>query len=244
MQSKNYQLRPSKRGRGHRVFVYYYDTRTGKQRWVSRKLTKHLDGASIEVIEAWVLNWKQDHGIERDKIAKVSLKDSDLLAQLFAGYQSHRQALREIADITIKRERDRFERFAFNYFITKHNQKRPHLWHQYVPAYYEYLRGLELDVNTIKTLLWDIERFGKYLVFVRYMDHPYAVMIPRRSNRKITPLKRHITPEAILGARFPRTRNRRDKAGRFNHRLAVLLGYFATLAPSELFALERKDFLT
>lgn len=239
---KNYQLREGKRKGKHRVYVYYYAK--GKHTWIPRKQTKHLDGQSIKSIEEWVAFWKVQFGIEKENVRRVSLNKEDKLAILFDSYQNYRQSLRDITDQTIAAEKYRFERFILAYFIVEKKQRSPRLWHKHVPGYYEFLKGLELATDTIKKLLWDLERFGKYLVFIRETEFPFAIMIPRRSNRKITPLKRRVTPEDILNARFTTVGFRRSELNSFNQRLAVLIGYFATLGPAELFALEKKDFLT
>src|SRR5690606_31531287 len=129
----------------------------------------------IKEIEAWVENWRKEYGIEKETIRRVTLNPEDRLSKLFTDFQNYRQSLRDLTDQTIKMERDRFERYMLRYFITTKSQRQPHMWHKHVPGYYDYLTNQNIEVSTIKTLLWDLERFGKYLVFVRHMEYPFAI---------------------------------------------------------------------
>lgn len=226
--------------RGKQVTVYYYDKNTGKQIPLPRKQTKHLDGMPKDEVVKWVEDWERKHGKTVNRSERMHLREDDLLATLWRLYQTYRMKMKNRSEATAKTETENFEKHVVAFFVKKHQKKDPADWHPLVPAFHDHLFEIGLADTTIQKILWSLERFGKYLVFRRHMTFPFVIYPPARENMKITPLKVERSPEDILT--FVKNAQYTYKDIDFN--LAVLLGYFAALRPSELFALEKADLLT
>lgn len=222
------------------VHVYYHDRSTGKLVQLPRSQTKHLDGKPQDEINAWVEKWERSHGMAKERANREILRNEDRLLALWKQYQSHRMNTRNRRERTAEKEAVLFENDIASFFVGKHHLKDPALWHDLVPEFHNYLFERGLADTSIQKILWTLERFGKHLVFQRYMSFPFVVQIPSRKNHKTTPLKVKKTPEEIL--KFVKDLNLSYKDIDFS--LAILLGYFAALRPSELWALDRLDLIT
>lgn len=247
--------RPGRAG----IYVYYHDRASGRLKQLARKLTKHLDGKPMEEVQAWLEAWERKHGLARDRSERMNLAPGDKLQALWDQYQTHRKSTRKRRDGTAEEETAIFERQILPYFVGKHERKDPARWHDLVPDFHAFLFAQKYRDRTIQKTLWLLERFGKHLVFARYMSFPFAVQVPARENHKVTPLKARLLPEQVIGfaseklalSSAPGRRGKKaKKRGRAfliqpeDLKLAALLGYFAALRPSELFALSKADFLT
>lgn len=221
------------------VHVYYYDKSTAKLVQLPRSQTKHLDGKPADEVQAWVEKWEKEHGVAKERGTREVLKDDDKLLALWRQYQSHRMATRKRRTGTASKEGLLFERDIVSFFVREHQTKDPALWHDLVPKFHTHLFKKGIKDGTIQKILWTLERFGKHLVFQRYMSFPFVIQIPSRDNHKVTPLKVRKTPEDIL--KFVKDATIECN---INFRLAILLGYFAGLRPSETFALSKSDLLT
>lgn len=232
---------PVWRRKSKKVYVYYLDPKTNKLIQVPRETTVHLDGLSKEKVHEWIESWEKDHGIGRTRSKKIYLKDTDRLYILWKQYQTHRNMNRSRRDNTSTAEDELFKHHIVGFFVGIHGIKLPNQWHHLVVEFHSYLFEQKLSIRSIQKILWTFERFGKHLVWQRYMDYPFTIAIPSNKTSKVTPLKVKRTPEDIL--KFIKSEpNYKVKDIDFN--LAVLLGYFAGLGPGELFALSKKDFLT
>jgi len=236
-----------------KVYVYYFNKKEGKAVQVPRKLVKHLDGEPPAVVEAWVAEWEAANGIAKDKIDRFVLKGADKAKMLWEAYQTNRMRVKKRQTITADAENDIFEMYIAAYFVGTAKKKDPTRWHQFVPDFHNWLYEKPISDAYRRKILWALERFGNYLVYSRVMNYPFAVQTPTRNNTKITPLKVTIDPKELIqtvcSTEFKRKSSPKkhatpNKAVKVNFKLAVLLGYFASLRPEELYALERKDFLT
>jgi len=232
----------SYRRKSRRVYVYYYDKKAGRQVQVPRDLTKHLDGHPTESVEAWVAEWERENGMVRARIERMVVRPNSMLSGLLLSYRKHRDIMGGVTQQTLDSESSVIERYITVYFVRTHRQHDPKTWHAFVPGFYTYLTEQPTikGLDTIKKILWTLERFGKYLVYVQHSPYPFVVQIPKRNNRKITPLKTRATPEQVKAA--ARSIGRTHPKAHMG--LAVLLGYFASLASEELFALTKEDILT
>ena len=232
----------------HLVIVKYWDKASDCLRTLPRDVARHLDGKPEEEVEEWIRKWESTNGRTRERSARTTLGDDDKLSVYWKNFQAHQDTYAERArrPATLKNEHAIFERNIVPFFIVKHQRKDPTTWHDLVPDFHKYLAERNYKSATIQKVLWTLERFSKYLVFSRFMSFPYVVQVPKRKNAKVTPLEIELTPEEVLTfartASFPYV----DRAGNaaehpVNFRIAVLLGYFAALSPSELFALDKSD---
>lgn len=225
--------------RKKQVTVYYYDVERRRQVPLPRKQTKHLDGKSAEAVQAWIEDWERDHGKLRDRVERTNLKDYDKLALLWRQYQAHRGKVRSRRAQTALDETEIFETLICPFFVGKHAKKDPADWHHLISDFHDWLFESGHADATVQKTLWTFERFGKYLVFKQHMTFPFVIQVPARGNNKVTPLKARKTPEQILSFVKDATYK-----GKIDFNLAILIGYFAALSPSELFALEKSDFVT
>lgn len=224
-----------------KIYVYYHDRNTGKLKQLPRKLTRHLDGQPREVADQWVREWEEQHGRIVERSNRIHLKEGDKLSGLWKAYQAQKasETDRERRPRTVRTESQNFHNYVVPFFVGEHEKKEPASWHALIPDFHAHLANLKLSARTRQKILWTLHRFGAYLVFTQHMTYPFVVRPPRSKNTKITPLKVRLTPKDVYD--FVKTPH---MSGNVNFNLAVLLGYFASLSPSELFALERRDFLT
>lgn len=231
---------PVFRRKTKKVYVYYTDPKNNhKLVQLPREQTEHLDGKPADEVYAWVEKFEAEHGIARNRAIRKILQEDDPLAVLWRKYQKNRSNTRKRRANTAKTETEIFEKDIVGFFVGKHGKKDPTLWHDLVPDFHDHLSDLGYADRTIQKTLWTLERFGKYLVFNRYMTFPFVVQVPARENHKFAVLKTEKGPEEIL--KFV---DKFECAYDIDFKLAILLGYFAALRPSELWALDKSDLLT
>lgn len=247
------------RRNSRKVYIYYHDKNTNKLKQIAREETKHLDGQSPTAVQAWVDKWEEEHGIVRDRAARINLKPGDTLLALWKQYQDYKVSDSDTArrQKTIESEDGTFHRHIVQYFVGMHQKKDPAQWHRLIPEFHVHL-GREqtrtdgatyrLSARSRAKILWTLKRFGESLVFSQYMSFPYAIRPPKSKVAKVTPLKVRKTPEEILkftkATEYPETKLRGEDRGPVDYNLAILLGYFGGFGPGELFALEKADLLT
>lgn len=237
--------------RGSKVYLYYYDTKAGKLVQVPRAVTKPWDGLPAEEVQALKRQWEDAHGQVRNRIERLSLGKDDKLRRLWDAYQTQRMRFKKRRESTAEKEQDVFESYICRFFVTTHQKKDPTQWHALVPDFHNWLFELPIQDSYRRKILWTLERFGKYLVFSRVMTFPFTIQTPTRDNNKETPLKVRVAPDDLLqicrvhSFKRPHKKHASTKrVSRIHFKLAVLVGYFFSLRPEELWALEREDFLT
>jgi integrase len=243
------------RRKSRKVYIYYTDPKDKKLKQVERKLTKHLDGQPIKVVEAWRDEWEKKHGISRDRVNRSTLKKDDRLMKQWKRYQDFKAADKQDGrrKRTIEAETNLFLNHIVAYFVNIHEKKDPKTWHELVPDFHLHLDENKLGAASRRAILWTLKRFGDSLVFSHYMNFSYVIRPPHSKNEKQTPLKVEKTPKEIIDfvksaiwsspKRRP-TKNNPDGEIQIDFNLAILLGYFGGFGPGELFALEKGDFLT
>jgi len=227
--------------RNKQVTVYYWDNNIGKQVALPRKETEHLDGLPRDIVLKWKHDWEKSHGKIKARSNRIHLKEKDVLSTLWRQYQLHREKIKNRRTSTAEKETGEFETYIVPFFVKEHQKKDPADWHALIPAFHNWLFQKSLSDSTVKKILGTLERFGKYLMFQRHMIFPFVIQAPSSKNNKVTPLKVERTPEDIF--KYVKNLTKEDYS-KVDLRLAVLIGYFAALGPGELFALEKKDFLT
>lgn len=238
--------------RGSKVYVYYYDKRTGKNAQVDREKTKHWDGRPRDEVLQEVTTWATGEGYASHRISRVSLSPEDDLQKWWSTYQVTRKSMKDRRPVTERDENRVFEGYIVPFFVTERQAKRPEAWHQLVPEFYDWLVAKHLSARYIQKILWTLGRFGQFLVYRRYLVSPFAILTPSSKNEKTTPLKSRVTPEDMLTfarAKVVATRATRHKKNpqalpAIRLDLLGLVGYFAALRPEELYALEKADFIT
>lgn len=233
---------PVWRRTNRKVYVYFNDPRSNKLTQLPRSETKHLDGLPEADVRAWVGAWEKSHGVLRDRAGRVNLKETDKLHSLWLQYQAHRDFTRGRRKGTSRTEDELFRRHIVSYFVGVCGTKLPSQWHRHVVGFHTYLAEKKLSISSIQAILWTLERFGAHLVWQGYLEYPFVVSIPSRSSPKVTPLKVRLAPQKVI--EFVKSSPQYDNAGDIDFNLAILLGYFAALSPSELFALDKADLLT
>lgn len=224
-----------RRRRGTKVYVYYCTN--GRQIQLPRKETKHLDKLPDAAVLQWVEDWEQDNGKPKDRIRRAWLRPEDRLFILWEGYKKHQLSLGGVRATTFAQTNRTFNGHLLPYFIGKHEQKDPSKWYSLVPGLFEHLLGAGLAQSSIKKVLQVLGHFGRWMVYQQILDYPFTIVAPKAPNHKVTPLKKRMAPEDILHCRL-------DDKHEIPLKLLVMIGYFFSLRPSELFALERADFMT
>lgn len=237
------------RRRGSKVYLYYYDSRLGRIVQVPRSITQGWDDLPPGEVLELKRQWEEDNGRAKSKIARMVLREGDKALRLWNEYQLQRKRNKKRTDHTETQEKRHFEAFMCPYFVGLHQAKDPTTWHGLVPGFHDWLHEKDLTDSHRRKILWALERFGKHLVFKRYMTFPFTVQTPSRDDINETPLKIEISPDRILSVvkvqSFTRPPNKHgNRTSNVNFKLAVLLGYFCSLRPEELYALEKSDILT
>lgn len=231
--------------RNKQVTVYYYDNQLGKLTQVPREITKHLDGKPKDFVYKWVEDWEKKHGRLRARSERSTLSEDDLLFTLWTEYQADQKVISKRRDRTAEVETEIFFIHILPFFVGTHRKKDPADWHGLVPDFHGFLFKKKLADATKQKTLWTLERFGSFLVYKQHMTFPFVVRVPKRDQNKTTPLKIRKTPDEVIA--FAKTTTYAYADGTesdIDFNLAVLLGYFAGLSPSELFALSKEDLLT
>jgi integrase len=236
---------------GTRVYLYYYDNKAGRLIQAPRELTKEWDGLPRDEVYEKKRQWEEDHGQTKDRISRVILRADDKLTKLWGAYQAHQMKFKKRRPSTAHRETESFTGYICTFFVKTHRKKDPTKWHDLVPDFHNWLVEQSISDSYMRSILWTLERFGRYLVFARMMTFPFTIQTPTRNNSKVTPLKVRLSPEEVLelvnAVKFKRTPKKHASHIRtvnINFKLAILVGYFASLRPEELYALDREDFLT
>lgn len=227
----------------NRVYVYYWNGRAGKLVQLPRAETEHLDEESDRAVNLWVRQWEKDHGREKAIIKRVKLGRLKL-AGLWAAYLKHQEDFNKCRQTTLKTADEIFHNHIVPYFVGTLGVKDPTQWHPYVTGFLTHLKDvIGLKDLSIKKVLQVLTHFGWHLVYTSKMSYGFTVKAPKAKNHKMTPLKRPLAPDEVLNAvlegRFERTYK---KAHPPNLSLAVLIAYFASLGPEELWPLEKADF--
>jgi len=232
------------RRKSRKVYVYYADPKDGgKVKQLDRDKTKHLDGKPVDHIHKWVGDWEREQGRLKDHVKRTTLRDGDPVVKLWKQYVEQQDARRDVPrrKRTVRTEHDYFHQYVVEFFVGKHQRKDPATWHDLISPFHLHLASeCGLAARSRRQVLLALARFGKYLVFTQYMAFPFVVQLPRDKKAQVTPLKVRKSPAEII--KFVKEASYKYEKIDFN--LAILLGYFGALGPSELYALSKEDFIT
>jgi len=220
--------------------VYYYDKKEGKQRALPRKETPpEIHNMTPDQVKEWLLKWEAENNLQVHRALRFRLRERDELRKLWEDFQTHWQLFREIgADTLVERNHD-FELYILPYFVGQLGLKNVRKWNGNILDFTKWLVGSRLK-NAVarKKVLWMLKRFGEYLTAKGVLAHPWVVMIPTKNKKRETPLTTAVTPATAIGAANSLVGERPILA------LAILVGYFGSLGPAEVYGLHKEDFLT
>lgn len=224
--------------RRNKVYVYYYDSHRGKQVFLPRERTRHLDGQSPETIAAWYVEWQQSSGVGQAASHRSSNFEAGELTLLWNDYQLKRKDRR--GRDTAQAESTAFHNFIVPFFVGQHQKKSPKDWTPLIPAFELHLsQELGLREGYQRKILRALARFGTYLIRHGKLSVEFRVEPPATVVHNATPLKARLSPEELLAA-LPAL----PTDCKVNLRLIALLGYFAGLGPGELLGLTPANFYT
>lgn len=252
--------------RGNCITVYFYDKVSQKLSTLPRSQTKHLDGKPEAEIDAWVNTWAEENGHKVHRALKHSLRDSDELTILWNEFQDFVQEIKKIETKTRDARDSDFYLYVVPYFVERCGEKDVRNWYKHVKKFTLFISaesGLKNPVDR-KKKIWLVRRFGEYLVTSNILSQPWVLVMPSTKVKPKTPLRVRRDPEEILSmarrllakADEPRPRTMTTPSGkvvgltktRFSNdklmALSLVIGYFASLGPGEVYGLYKEDFLT
>ncbi|MFW7380287.1 MAG: hypothetical protein ACOH5I_15855 [Oligoflexus sp.] len=224
-----------KKGKG--VYVYTRSTpysTSGEPKPLPRKETKHLDIQTNQQIDAWVRQFEIQY---EGKIHKDSILWSDSELSKYLNQYTAYLLSRGKDSETVKQHERYLRRNAIPFFLSFNPpQKDPITWHTVSPKMLNWLleRG-ETDSVIFRT---NVALRGFYNYLQEESILPNHIILKLRnpvSEQTETPLKKIIEPDEML--RFANT------CLTIEIKLIALIGYFFSLRPQELFALQKSDFM-
>lgn len=195
---------------------------------IPRDSLRHLDNLSDESVKAYFQNLNATAKARQLNLERLSEKTRELIEKFCrwkAGKGKHPS--------TVQQERHHLQIVA-EYFDP---QGPLALWPQKSMLLREYLKDHGYSESHINKIQGTVSRFWEYTrKHLRIVEGALDFDDPEgHAEVKDTPLKRHLTPEEVLA--FVRDCPHNDM------KLMALLGYFGSLRPQEIFAINRKDFV-
>lgn len=210
------------------VTVYFEHPETGVQVQLKRKFTKHLDRADDAFIESWVEEWarlNEAHEARRDTIGATPEQ-----VNAFKAFFLHLEQEEERAPNTV-RSYKRWLRWATAYF----REEPLSNWHETSKGFGAWLMS-EMNVSESETKSANraIAKFWRWAENEE-LDGVEGVLRVKGGKKRYrpTPLKKTMTPNEALSLAW-------RAPSPFN--LMVLMGYFFSLRPQEVFALTPDNF--
>jgi integrase len=229
-----YKLKTDRKGQPKYVFVYYFEG--GQVKQVPRAATKELDGQSDENIRYWMRWYASEKGYAHgERSAPQSHPKLERLAEDFAIWLSKEEGN---AEKTVQGYLRDLREYVFPYFLSCNPVlgHDPNSWAQYSSKMRSAFEADGMSKNSIRTCNTALRRFWTYLHEERLILQGLDLYIrnPKGFHNQ-TPLKVTLDPDAVLA--FGRDVTKEPLA-----RFMALVGYFFSLRPQELFAIERKYF--
>jgi integrase len=220
--------------------AYYWDRTDRKQKWVPADVVRQWDGMDEQAAENAFNSWIADNGLARVRARRKSLFASDELNHLIDDFIDEEAALSpDTSESTRQTVKSHLHTYIKEYFVQVHGQKDVRTWWQHASGFTRWLRDTypNLSLGTVKKVGQSLRRFGEYLLEENVIRHPWRLKRIRNSasSDPETPLPREILPAEILEVA--------DKLPP-EMALAVLLGYFTSLRPQEVYGVEKSDFIT
>ncbi len=212
-----------------RVFVYYWCRATGKQKALSRDLTRHLDPLTDSEIDLWLKN--------QSDLTKLPLRieplpeDHKMVAEVFRFTSYLKEDLKR-HPYTAKAHEDNLIRIALPFFFHIQNIESIDQIKVHSSKLREFLKKERYSQTRIKNIQMSLRMFWTWLCEENIAEGTIFLRKGPSENKSI-PLKRTPSPDEILTWIAPT-----DEL-----RLLLLVGYFFSLRPQEIFALKPIDFL-
>jgi integrase len=228
-----------RRGKNRRLRIFFYDPRLHKQIQLPPGQIEHLQAASDEDVQAWIDQFEAGHGRVKAKVEQHYVdRESEVFQkyQQFEAFMETDQRKKPLRETTKKARIYFFERHICGFFIGAHGNDNLNRWRHLIPQFHTHLVQKGVSRRDRKRTLGILKEFGTYLAFIEHIDAPWLILPPKGVENSETPLKLIRTPSEILSL-----------SGHIllaPLRLACLIGYFASLRPSEVWALTIEDFLT
>ena len=210
---------------GTKVYVYTYDPKTRRQKKLPRKLTRHLDGSPIDVIDEWIRRWEQTQAAKRRRPDLViSPLPADWLQYVVDFCEMLRQSGR--AHNTIRAHQTHIE-MSLPFFVDRGctSLAEFHLHSRLLGEWLITVR--KKSPRRVWAINQSLTMFWKYLDIDRGLVESTLRLVGGKKTRNRTPLRVALTPAEILSHTFARE----------DLRLFALLGYFFSLRPQEVLAL-------
>lgn len=222
--------------------VYYYDKTAQKIVSLPRAETpEEIYEMTKKEADKWLNeNWAARRGLAVHKAMRYHLREKDELKILWEDFQRTWKTFRSSDEQTIEYRHEQFERYILPFFVGKKGEKNVRKWRHYIIDYTTWLlteTGLQNGPSQ-KKMIWMLRRFGEFLVAKGVLDYPWVVLVPAKNEKRKTPLTTPLNPETVLKTAKGFLPDNPDLA------LALLLGYFGSLGPGEVYGLKRSDFIT
>lgn len=183
--------------------------------------------------------WAAESGVAAVRSRNRSLLSDDALAGLITAFIERRAATGSANQDTLRIIEGHLRRYVVDFFVVEKGQKDVRDWWRHTEEFTTWLRATHayLTVETARKICHNLRAFGEFLASKQVTPQPWLIDIPRkrRGERTATPLKRQLSPSDIMqvATKLPPP-----------WALFVLLGYFASLRPGEIFGLDLGDFIT
>jgi integrase len=201
----------------------------GKRTSVPRALIKHLDNEPDHNVEFWVEEYKK-----KLNISPVILSDQEL-DKYVEEYLKYLKS-RNMSNNTISEHKRHLINHAIPYFLGQPIPMRdPNLWPSISIKLYKHLLDKKLTSGQVFRTNVALRRFYKWLSEERLILGNGDISLRSAVQEvKVTPLENLITPQEVLELLLLQQDS--------DIKLSLLLGYFCSLRPQEIFGLKRGDF--
>lgn len=216
-------------------YVYIYTRKNGRQKALPRKQVKHLDGQEDHNIEAWVKQWEEQYEnktITPDKI----LFDNSELSQYIKAYLGYLKSRKRKAG-TIEQHDRMLRRYVIPFFLENNPPLRdPQQWPGKSIKFLSWLEEKKVTAPVIHRCNVALKGIYNYLVDEGIVQTGLAIRLrhPVPDDQSLTPLQFTLSPDEVL--KFVND----TKVNQL--KLMALLGYFFSLRPQEVFALQLSNF--
>lgn len=224
---------------GH-VDIKYYDKEAGKAVRLPRKVYKHLDSEPDEIVQKWLDQWSHEN-IAKVRAERFLLYETDEALFLFREFIAERTKIKNLSPEYAKDELGRFHNHVLPFFVTEKNTKDVRVWDNYANEFTTWIlknrvETKQLSITHARKVLALLVRFSEFLLRRKVISSLWHILTPSEGFSLDTPLPRMIKPDEMLA--FVKTCEDDSIA------LMALMGYFASLRPSETLALSKSDFYT
>lgn len=218
-----------------RVFVYTMEN--GRQKALSRSVTRHLDTEPDHNVEVWVRDWAERNE-KRDRAAVPAAPPA--LRRRLDAYLKYLRVHRRRDPKTISDHSSAIDHIIIPYFVWHRALTDPNHWPSASVKLAEWARETGVSASRLSKANSTLRALWEYLTDEQVVLSGSTLRLrpvirDEDDEDESTPLEVFITPDEAL-AEAARIHDRRL-------RLMLLLGYFFGLRPQEVFGLRRSDFL-